>query len=154
MIGISVAYIWLITAVVLMALEAFGLPGIGLMFAGLGALIAGMAIQTGLVSETNYLLQGIIFFLATAIWTALLWKPLQKWRIRLHQKPAYDSLVGGLATVHGAPLIKNREGQVMWSGTIMAAELAHDAAVDELPVGARVTVGDVRGSLVIVRPKH
>lgn len=154
MISISVAYIWLIAAVMLMALEAFGLPGIGLMFAGLGALIAGMAIQIGLVAEANYILQGIIFFLGTVVSTALLWKPLQKWRIKLHQKPAYDSLVGGMATVHGAPLGKKREGQVMWSGTIMAAELAPDATVDELPVGTRVTVGDVRGSLVIVRPRH
>jgi membrane protein implicated in regulation of membrane protease activity len=86
------------------------------------------------------------------VWTLALWKPLQRFRLRLKNKPAYDSLIGGHATVHGSALVRGREGQVLWSGTIMSAEIAPDAGVETIPPGARVVVADVRGALVLVHP--
>lgn len=149
----TTGYVWLIIGVVLFAMEAFGLPGIGLMFAGIGALAAGIGIQVGLIAADAYALQGVVFLLATAAVTVLLWKPIQKFRLQTKQKPLYDTLIGGTATVIGGPLIKGTEGQISWSGTIMKAELAETAPFAELPEGTRVTIVETRGSMAMVVPK-
>ena len=146
-------YIWLIIGVGLLALEAFGLPGVGFLFAGLGALTVGLLLEMGLLAPAAYLWQITALFLFTACWTLLLWKPLQKFRLRVKQKPAYDNLIGALATVHGAPLQPGRQGQVAWSGTFLQAELA-PSVKEEMPVGARVVIEEARGALVIVSPKR
>ncbi len=150
---LPIHYLWLIAGVFLLAVEAFGLPGVGVMFFALGALSVGIALALGAIPPDAFVAQGIAFLCATAVSTLLLWKPLQKFRIQAKQRPSYDSLIGADATVHRLPLAKGAQGQVLWSGTILAAELAPDAQADELPVGARVNIAEARGALVLVRPK-
>jgi membrane protein implicated in regulation of membrane protease activity len=145
-------YVWLTAGVALMALEAVGLPGTGVMFAGLGAVLVGAGLQMGWLAEGAYVNQFIWFFFATAIWSYALWKPLQK----LHSGKrggGYQNIVGDTAYVGSEGLHKDRDGEVTWSGTIMKARMAHGATVDKVDAGAPVEVVEVRGATLIVKPK-
>jgi len=134
-----------------MALEALGIPGIGLLFAGISAIIVGSLMLAGLVDQDAYILQFSLWFLMTALCAALLWKPLRRW----HGSPArFSNMVGSTATVTGGALRRGTVGKAKWSGTTMNAELDPHAAVEEIPDGARAEICDVRGTVLILRPHH
>ncbi len=73
--GINPSSIWLIAGALLIILEIVLFPGIGFLFAGLGAISVSAGLITGWIDSLSA--QFILFFLATAFWTAVLWKPLQ-----------------------------------------------------------------------------
>lgn len=146
----SVASVWLIAGVVFIAIEALGVPGVGFLFAGLGALTVGVAMQLGFVLPD--LSQWIVFCVAAAAWTALLWVPLKKFRIGRHSH-SFRNMVGDTAYVGSAGLTKGQTGEATWSGTIMKASLLNDASVDSLEAGAQVIIVDVSGNTLIVKPK-
>ncbi len=140
---------WLLAGIVFLALEAVGLPGIGLMFAGLGAFSVG--IWLNLSPDTNTLTQFVIFFCATTVWAGFLWKPLQKFRIG--KSGGYKNMVGDTAFISGNGLQKGAVGEASWSGTIMKAELASDAVVDSMATGEQVIIISVSGNTLLVKPK-
>ncbi|MBN8544085.1 MAG: hypothetical protein J0M34_07465 [Alphaproteobacteria bacterium] len=139
---------WLATGAILLALEAFGLPGIGLLFIGLGALATAIIIEIGMIGGEDYISQGAAFFISSAVFTVLLWKRLKAWRIG--KEPAYSNMVGDSATVGKDGLTRGKEGIVHWSGTQMRAVLAPEAA-DALSEGAHVTITAVKGNVVSVK---
>lgn len=147
----EVSVIWLIIGAVFLALEAFQFPGIGLLFAGLGALVAGAAVESGLVGDDAHVVQGAVFLIATSVFAALLWKKLKAWRLNPNT-PTYSNIIGTEATVVGT-LKAGKVGQVRWSGTLMRAKLS-DGTVAELPEGAIVTVAAVEGNVLTVAPKN
>lgn len=148
----SVTYIWLISGVALMVIDAVGIPGVGVMFAGLGAVTAGIAVNLALVGDTSYVSQFIIFFASTAVWAVALWKPIQKFRLK-HPHPGYNNIVGETGYVGSSGLSKTGGGEVTWSGTIMKAQLIHHASVDTLEAGTPVTIVEVSGTTLMVKPK-
>lgn len=149
---IASSYLWLIAGVVFMALEALGAPGVGFLFAGLGAVTVGSTVYFGMVAEDATVLQFTLFFVATAAWAFLLWKPLQKFH--LSNKPqGYSNMVGDTAYVGSSGLHMGKEGEVTWSGTIMKARLESGASVMSLAPGDAVIITDVKGATLIVKPK-
>ena len=68
--------VWFIAGAALIAIEIFLVPGTGTIFAGLGAITVGAVLIAGWIEGVNG--QFILFFLFTAIWAAVLWKPLKK----------------------------------------------------------------------------
>lgn len=144
--------LWLIAGVLFLAIEAVGVPGVGFMFAGFGALLVGGLLSLGVIAIDAVTMQWIIFFIATAVCAFLLWKPMQKFRInqRSHE---YSNMIGDTAYVGSQGLKKNAIGEVTWSGTIMRAELAKDAGIETLSAGAAVIIADVEGAKLIVKPK-
>lgn len=141
---------WLAVGVVLLLAEAIGASGVGLLFTGLGALAVGGALYGGMLASDAYVAQFALFFAVSAVWAALLWKPMQKFRGQ-HKRSSYNNIVGDTAIVAAGGLSRTAGGNVAWSGTIMKAELAgHDEALDE---GAQVVITDVRGATLTVRPK-
>lgn len=144
---------WLLAGVILMLLEAFGLPGTGLLFAGLGAVSSGGSIYLGLVANDAHTTQFVVFFVATALWTALLWKPLMKARLTKHTG-GYSNIIGDTAYVGSNGITKHAGGEVTWSGTIMKAQLAKHAPVDKVEAGSQVTIVEVTGATLIVKPKE
>lgn len=149
----NAGYVWLVVGVIFIAAEALGMPGIGFMFAGLGALVVGAAVQSGAIGTDAHVSQFILFFLATSLWVALLWKPLK----RLHlarRSNGYSNIVGETAYVGSNGLSKDGGGEVTWSGTIMKARLAARTHVDKVDAGAQVTIVEVSGSTLIVKPKE
>ena len=144
--------IWLLAAVVLMLVEAFGLPGVGLVFAGLGSLVVGFFIFSGMIAADNEAAQWTLFFISSLLWALVLWKPMQKFRVgKRHGE--YNNIVGGTAYVGGNGLTRKHGGEVTWSGTIMRAELSKAAGVEAVEPGSQVVITEVTGATLVVMPK-
>ncbi len=142
----STSSYWLMAGAVLIGLEIMVLPGIGALFSGLGALTVGAALIAGVI-ETQ-IAQFTVFFLATGLWTVILWKPLKAF-IK-GKGTGFDDMVGSTAVVYGNPLEKGKKGQVRWSGTIMNCQLDSEET-ETLDVGSDVTIAKVSQGLLIVR---
>ena len=148
-----IANIWLAAGVICMAADVFGITGAGLMFAGLGSLVVGTLIHLGLLATDAYVTQFVVFFTATAVWALLLWRPLQKLRVG-KRKSEYHNIIGETAYVGSNGLTKQAGGEVTWSGTIMKAQLAKTAHIEQLDAGSQVIITDVTGATLIVKPKE
>ncbi len=146
----SVMYIWLLTGVLFMAAEAMGVTGVGLLFAGLGATVVGILLHLGQLAPDAHVNQFVVFFFASAAWAAILWKPMQRFRLR--NQGGYNNIVGETAFVGSSGLTRTG-GEVTWSGTIMKAQIAPGVASDQLEAGSQVTIVDVAGATLIVKPK-
>ncbi len=141
-------YFWLIIGALLLALEAFGASGVGFLFAGLGAITAGLAAQAGMA--VTIWAQLAWFFGATSLWALLLWKPMKNFS---QQKSGYQNMVGGEAIVLAPGLMKGQSGKVRWSGTIMEARLLAEATVEKLEPDTVVIIREVQGNTLIVSPQ-
>lgn len=142
----AVSVYWLIAAALLLALEAFGLPGIGFLFLGLAAMAVGMFVELGLIGADAVVAQWAIFFLTTSLLALLLWRKLKSWRMNPNQ-PQYSNIVGTEARVKDA-IIAGEHGSVHWSGTTMRARANTDIAA-----GTLVIVQAVEGNVLTVAPK-
>ncbi len=145
--GISPSSIWLIIGALLIILEIALFPGIGFLFAGLGAISVGAGLVAGWIDSLSA--QFILFFLATGFWTAILWKPLKK--IIAGKGSGFDDMVGGTAVVFGQSIGKGKMGEVKWSGTIMKCQLDPGAEGLELidPETEVIITGVSKGVLMI-----
>jgi membrane protein implicated in regulation of membrane protease activity len=146
------ANVWLASAVLLLLVEAFGLPGVGLLFAGLGALGVGLAIHGHAIAAENYTLQLIVFFVTSTVCAAALWKPMQKFRVGKHQGQ-YHNIIGSTAYVGSNGITRKHGGEVTWSGTIMRAELSRNTGVEALEAGSQVVIVGLTGATLVVQPK-
>ncbi len=149
---LNVAYSWLLAGVFLLLVEAFGLPGTGVVFAGLGAITAGSAVYSGGLAPEDSTAQFIVFFISSALWAALLWKPMQKIRLGKKGSAPYSNIVGDTAYA-GSAGITRHSGEATWSGTIMQARLEQGSAVDRLEAGSPATIVAVSGATLTVKPK-
>lgn len=149
---ISVTYIWLFAGVMMLMAEALGISGVGLLFAGLGCFTVGIFLNIEMIGQDATLLQFVVFLMATAFWTAVLWKPMRRFYSN-RQQGGYKNMVGDTAYIGSNGLVKGKAGEATWSGTIMKAELSPDAAVNTLEAGAQAVIVDVRGATLIVTPK-
>lgn len=147
-------YLWLILGAAMLAVEAFGVPGIGFLFAGLGAITTGILIESDIVALDNTLGQFAWFFATTVGWTALLWGPIKRFRTSRASGSDYNNMVGGTATVSGGGLVKGKLGKVLWSGTTMQAELAAEYEGNGIAEGSDVIIREVKGTKLIVLPKE
>lgn len=143
----NIAQIWLIAGVLLMLIESFT-PGLGLLFAGIAAILTGGILLLQLVQADNYLIQIIIFLFLTTIITAILWKPLKKLQNKANN---YHNIVGTMAIVCGEKLEKNKIGQVKWSGTIMNAMLDPNDSQDFITLDSSVIIAKIEGNILIVK---
>lgn len=144
----SISIYWLIGGAALLALEAFGIPGIGFLFAGLAAILVGAVVEAGLIAHDAMVAQWAIFFLATGLFALLLWKKLKQWRMNPNA-PRYSNIVGTEAQVTHA-IIADGEGEVRWSGTLMRARGVHGQAIAS---GTTVLVHAVEGNVLHVTPR-
>ncbi len=141
---------WLLAASVFLALEAFGIPGIGFLFAGIAAFLVGIVVEIGLIAPLDYTTQLAVFLVTTSLMAVLLWKKLKSWRMNPNA-PIYHNIVGTDAIVT-EPLVVGQVGTVRWSGTLMRARLQH-GTVSELHIGATVVIVAADGNVLTVAPK-
>jgi membrane protein implicated in regulation of membrane protease activity len=147
--NIDIGSLWLIVGAVLVVAEAFIAPGVGLLFAGVGAILAGLFIGLGLIPGGNLVLQFAVFFAFTALTAGLLWKKLKQFR---QGKETYSNIVGDTATVEGAALKKGVDGKIKWSGTSLKARLIENSAVPQVSGGTEVIIEELRGNVALCRP--
>ena len=144
------AYIlWLAFGVVCFLIEALIVSGVGFLFVGLGALTAGSILTA--MPDISVLQQWVVFFITSAMWALLLWKPMQKFQGK--SKESYSNMVGDTAYVAASGLKKGELGEATWSGTIMKARLADHAHVDSLTGGTQVVITEVVGNTLVVKPR-
>lgn len=149
---LQVMYVWFVASVAFMLLEALGAPGIGLLFAGIGALAAGAAVYGGYVHEDAFTTQFAIFFAGSAVSALLLWKPMQKKR-EGRKAAGFRNMIGDTAFVLSGGINQEEGGNVQWSGTIMKAELMPEYQGNPLAEGDKVVIVEVHGATLVVRPK-
>ena len=142
---VSNVLLWLIAGIILVTLEFTALPGVGLLFAGFAALIAGIATENGGASLTY---QWVIFFSTTIILALLFYKPLRNYQTTKDAK--YTDMIGHSAVVIGT-LMPGVEGQVKWSGTTMRARLQTATPVAE---GKTVKIAAVDGNVLVVHDEQ
>lgn len=147
--NIEIESLWLLVGAVLVVMEAFIAPGVGLLFAGIGAILAGLFIGFGLIPADNVLLQFAVFFAFTALAAGLLWKKLKAFR---QGKETYSNIVGDSATVEGDALKKGVDGKIKWSGTLMKARLIENAGVPQVTKGTEVIIEELHGNVALCRP--
>lgn len=140
---------WLLAGAVLLALEAFGIPGIGFLFAGIAAILVGALVELGLLHPLSTVTQFGVFGLATVLFAVLLWNKLKSWRINPNA-PHYHNMVGTEAVVT-QPLINDAIGEVRWSGALMRARLADKHG--SLAVGTPVIIREMDGNVLLVVAK-
>lgn len=150
--GISVTYLWMAFGVLLLLAEALGVPGSGLLFAGLGAIVTGALVSLGFLAEGASVHQLIVFGLSSAIFAVALWKPLKRFRLGKKQGFVAGDVVGDTAYV-GSGGLTRQGGEVTWSGTIMKARLSPHSGTEKLEGGAAVEIVEVQGTTLIVKPK-
>lgn len=141
---------WLLAGALLLALEAFGLPGIGLLFAGLAAILVGIAVEAGLIGVDAVIAQFAVFFIFTTVFAAILWKKLISWRLKPNQAE-YQNMIGDKAVIVHAGLQKGAMGEVRWSGTTMQAMLDVSEPAQALPENTLVEIVAIEGTVLKVK---
>ena len=136
-------YIWLTAGVILVILE-FLLPMVGCLFAGLAALIVGLALTSGLISSGNS--QLVTFFIFTIAFAAILWKPLKNFG--KGKGVVYNDMVGQKAILL-TDLEGEKIGQAKWSGTNMKAKLEDGA--QPLKKGHEAEIMRVDGNVLVLK---
>lgn len=147
----NVMIVWLVVGVVLFVAEML-VPGIGFLFAGCAALTVGMLLNFAIISADDTLLQILVFVVSTAIWTLVLWKPIQKFRLGKNKTP-YNNIIGETAVVGSKGINKADGGEVFWSGANMRAKLHEHSTVEQLEAGSQVVIKEINGNILTVIPK-
>lgn len=144
------AYIWLAVGVLVIVLEFFVAPGLGIVFAGMGAIVVGALLEMGVIESV--MAQIMSFCAATAVWALILWKPLKGALARKAVGKGGSHIVGTTATAAKGGVNKVA-GNAKWSGTIMKARLEEGSALERLEEGKHAEVIDLDGSTLILKAK-
>ena len=148
--GINPSSIWLIAGAILIILEIVLFQGFGFLFAGLGAMSVGAGLITGWIDSLSA--QFILFFLSTAFWTAILWKPLKKFIAG--KESGFDDMVGSTAVVYAQSIEKGKMGKLKWSGTIMKCQFDPEAEGRKIIAPeTEVIITAVSKGILIIREK-
>ncbi len=146
----NMAVIWFIAAAILISIEVMLAPGIGLLFAGLGALTTGLLITLGFVDNNAVLLQIAIFLITTSIWALALWKPMKN--LLRSKSSEYKNIIGEHAKVLGNKIQRNKSGKVSWSGTELKARLDKGSIKDSVEPGEEVEILKIEGNTATIIP--
>jgi len=140
-------WLFLVAGVSLLAVEllVFQFSTFWLFFIGLGALVA--AGFAWVAVDASFLATTLVFVLASAIITAVLFAPLRKWQ-KQPSAISGNNAVGQKVVVKGG-ISKDAPGVVMWSGSEWQAELA-EGQQDDIAIGATAHVVKVEGIRLIV----
>jgi len=135
---------WIAVGFVLLAAEVlvFGFTTIIFLFAGLGALAAGLMMSAGIIPET-WIAGTASFGIATGVISTVLWKPLKAMQDKAapSRKPTSDLV--GLEFVLADDVSTTTVGHYRYSGIDWKVDLDSSSEATELVKGERVAVVSV-----------
>lgn len=138
----SIPIFWFLAGTILVLIEVFAIPGLGFLFAGLGAITLGGLITYGVIAEVTVAAQIAYFFLFTSIWAAILWAPLRKFSKNSKTKQ-FENLKGTYGSVENKEgLIAGKIGYIKWSGAKMRAAIVEGSETKSIAFGENVWVHD------------
>lgn len=143
---VSNEILWLAAGVILVFLEFTMLPAVGMIFAGIAALIVGILLEAGVLQEINS--QWIVFLAATTILSALFYKSLKNFRSNKHSQ--YNDMIGQEVTIT-EDLEVGKAGSVKWSGTTMKAKLC-PSCKNTAKAGVVAKIIGLEGNTLILKP--
>ncbi|TCS36133.1 NfeD family protein [Reinekea marinisedimentorum] len=138
-------FILIAVALITTELVIFNLSVFWFLFVGLGALVAALA--SWLLPDAGWLFAFVVFVVATAVVSVLLYLPLKKWQNQaspMHGNDAIGQTVKALSS-----LSESTEGEVTWSGTSWKAKLA--AGSEPLKKGDKATITAIDGIILTVK---
>jgi len=141
---------WIATGFALLAAEVllFGFTTIIFLFAGLGAIITGLAMMFGLLPETWT--AGISCFgITTGLVSTVLWKPLKKMQDNTSPQKQTSDLIGYEFVLQQDVTIL-QPGLHRYSGVDWKVELDGQAG-EQLSAGQRVTVTSIDAGIFRVK---
>ena len=142
---------WIAIGFALLAAEVllFGFTTIIFLFAGLGAIVTGLAMMFGLLPETWT--AGISCFgITTGLVSAALWKPLKKMQDNSTPPQRQSSDLIGYEFVLQQDITTLQPGQHRYSGVDWKVELDGQAG-EQLSAGQRVTVTSIDAGIFRVK---
>ena len=144
---------WIALGFILLASEVllFGFTTIIFLFAGVGALITGLLMSTGLLNET-WIAGVSCFGISTGIASVLLWKPLSKLQNDNVETRSQSSDLIGYEFVLQQDMSLVNTGHHRYSGVDWKVELDSSSGVGELSAGQRVAVVSVDAGIFRVKP--
>lgn len=143
------AYAWYGIGVAAIILE-LTMGGIGLIFAGLGAITVGALVNFHVINiSDSWLLEIAAFLILTFLWTTILWKPFKK--LTKGDGKKYQDIINQEAAIYGDDgLEKGKTGNIKWSGSIVKARIAEDCSLLRIAKDESVyIVGKENGTLII-----
>ena len=143
--------IWLALGLIFILLEFTTIPGIGLLFIGLGSLACSLILYH-YPELIPY--QITIVGLTSFIWFLLLWWPLKRFLYGNSgsQGRDYFNIVGNEVEVSVEEIKPGGMGNVTWSGTLMNARLI-SSEESAAQVGERLYVHEVKGNILVCSRK-
>lgn len=148
----SAAFYWVLAGIVLVLIEVSVVPGIGFLFAGLGAITLGALLIFGFFEIHGWFEHIAYFFFFTTIWAVVLWAPLKR-AVRNSKGEGYSNIIGDSA-VTLEDLEEGKMGRIKWSGTTMRARIALDSTSKKIAKGETVWIHENKGGLLHVDTKE
>jgi membrane protein implicated in regulation of membrane protease activity len=139
--------IWLAVGIIFILAELAAIPGIGLLFIGLGALSTSILIYY-MPSLASYQVASV--GLISLAWFLILWWPLKAFIYRKKDigRTDYFDMIGMQVEVVEKDLNSSSIGKVLWSGTIMNAKL-DVAETGSAKMGEWLYIIEVKGNVLI-----
>lgn len=146
------AEFWIMLGFAMLVVEvSLGLITGVLLFGGIGAIITGILMMTGILNETWEI--GLASTAICAALTALvLWKPLKKMQNSDVPKKDNSSDLVGYEFVLQQDITLLSLGTIQYSGIEWKVEIYKDAGVDEIKAATRVVVCSVEVGRFKVKP--
>ncbi len=149
---VAMALIWLILAVILVALEIYLGFTLVFLFSALASLLVGCIVEIGLIPEDHLVFQFITFLFFTIASYILLWKPMKQFLDKKKAtNPKFQNYVGQEVEVIDNKLVKGETGLVKWSGSFIRARISDSDEASEYNVGTKLTVESVEENVFIVK---
>lgn len=149
MINISPVELWLLVGCICLIAEFTNLPGIGLLFLGLGSLTTSIFIYN-YPRYIDYQLATV--GLISLLWLIILWWPLKKYLHNKKDNLEYLDMINNEVEVYGNKITIGKIGQVKWSGAIMNAKL-EDTENLVAEVGEKLYIKEIHGNVLICAKK-
>jgi membrane protein implicated in regulation of membrane protease activity len=146
----SAVAFWVSVSVVLLALEALAVAGIGFLYAGLSALSVAFLIAFELIPGAGPMEQLAHFLILSGIWAGLLWVPMRRLLKKTYGAKGYNNMEG-VAVVDGEDMCKGRPGKIRWSGTYMNAVIHPEERAERIAAGSSVRIVKTDGNVAYVK---